>query len=65
MEWIKDLTDRLVIGFLRTTSRFGQELTRDGRVEQELWREQRLKNLEGLALRSRQRLGEKPKPDKS
>ena len=64
MEWIKDLSDRLVIGFLRATSRFGKELTRDGRAEQALWREQRLRNLEGLALRSRQRLGQKPKSNK-
>ena len=64
MEWIKDLTDRLVIWFLRATSRFGKELTRDGRAEQALWREQRLKNLEGLALRSRQRFGEKPRSDR-
>jgi hypothetical protein len=60
MEWIKDLSDRLVIWFLRATSRFGKELTKDGRAEQMLWRDQRLKNLEGLALRSRQRFGEKP-----
>jgi hypothetical protein len=63
MEWIKDLSDRLVIWFLRATSRFGKELTKDGRAEQALWREQRLKNLEGLALRSRQRFGEKPRSD--
>ncbi|HUK41005.1 MAG TPA: hypothetical protein VLX11_08175 [Candidatus Acidoferrales bacterium] len=64
MEWIKDLSDRLVIGFLRATSRFAKELTQDGRAEQAQWREQRLKNLEGLALRSRQRFGEKPRSDK-
>lgn len=64
MEWIKDLSDRLVIWFLRATSRFGKELTRDGRAEQALWREQRLKNLEGLARRSRQRFGEKPRSDR-
>ena len=64
MEWIKDLSDRLVIGFLRATSRFGRELTKDGRAEQALWREQRLKNLEGLALRSRQHFGEKPRSDR-
>jgi hypothetical protein len=64
MEWIKDLSDRLVIWFLRATSRFGKELTRDGRAEQALWREQRLKNLEGLAHRSRQRFDEKPRSDR-
>jgi len=60
MEWIKDLSDRLVIWFLRATSRFGKELTKDGRAEQALWRDQRLKNLEGLALRSRQHFSGKP-----
>ena len=54
MEWIKDLSDKLLIWFLRVTSRFGKELTHDGRNEQALWREQRLRNLEGLALRSRE-----------
>ncbi|MCE3242240.1 MAG: hypothetical protein K0Q83_2747 [Deltaproteobacteria bacterium] len=27
MEWIKDLSDKLVIWFLRKTSSFGKELT--------------------------------------
>jgi hypothetical protein len=53
MEWIKYLSDKLVIGLLRASSRFGKELTPDGKREQELWREQRLRNLRGLALRSR------------
>jgi len=53
MEWIKYLSDKLVIWLLRASSRFGKELTRDGKREQELWREQRLQNLRGLALRSR------------
>ena len=39
--------------------RFGKELTADGRKEQALWREQRLRNLQGLALRSQQRFGGK------
>jgi hypothetical protein len=52
MEWIKDLSDKLLIWFLHTTSRFAGELTRDGQKEQRLWREQRLRNLKGLALRS-------------
>jgi hypothetical protein len=55
MEWIKDLSDKLLIWFLRVTSGFGRELTRDGHHEQALWREQRLRNLGGLALRSRER----------
>ncbi len=59
MEWIKDLSDRLLLWFLRVTSRFGSELTQDGKSEQALWREQRLKNLQGLSLRSRQRFGRK------
>jgi hypothetical protein len=56
MEWIKYLSDKLVIWLLRVSSRFGKELTADGKREQELWREQRLRNLRGLALRSRRRL---------
>jgi hypothetical protein len=59
MEWIKDLSDRFVIWVLRITSRFESELTDDGRKEQAMWREQRLRNLQGLSLRSRQRHGEK------
>jgi hypothetical protein len=59
MEWIKDLSDKVVIWFLRKSSGFGKELTREGRAEQLIWREQRLRNLKGLAMRSRQRLGEK------
>jgi hypothetical protein len=59
MEWIKDLSDKLLIWFLRVTSGFGAELTRDGKTEQRLWREQRLRNLEGLAIRSRERFSDK------
>jgi hypothetical protein len=59
MEWIKYLSDKLVIWLLRASSRFGKELTVDGKREQELWREQRLRNLRGLALRSRRRLERK------
>lgn len=55
MEWIKDASDRVLIWLLRVTSRFEKELTPDGRKEQEMWREQRLRNLQGLSLRSRQR----------
>lgn len=60
-EEVKALSDTLVVFFLRSTSRFGSELTQDGKAEQRLWREQRLRNLKGLALRSRQRWGEKTK----
>jgi hypothetical protein len=59
MEWIKDLSDKLVIWLLRASSGFGKELTDDGKREQELWREQRLRNLRGLSLRSRQRFERK------
>jgi hypothetical protein len=59
MEWIKYLSDKLVIWLLRASSGFGKELTADGKREQELWREQRLRNLRGLALRSRRRLERK------
>jgi hypothetical protein len=61
MELFKDLTDRLLLWFLRRTSRFGTELTREGMLEQRLWREQRLRNLRGLAIRSRQRWENKTK----
>jgi hypothetical protein len=59
MEWIKDLSDQLIIWFLRATSGFGKELTKDGKIEQALWREQRLRNLRGLTLRSRERFDDK------
>ena len=59
MEWLKDLSDKLIIWLLRSTSGFNKELTADGKREQELWRELRIRNLRGLALRSRQRFGEK------
>jgi len=59
MEWIKDLSDKLLIWFLRATSGFAGELTRDGQNEQRHWREQRLRNLKGLALRSHERFTSK------
>ncbi|MEE8074229.1 MAG: hypothetical protein V3T60_01235 [Candidatus Binatia bacterium] len=59
MERIKDLSDKLILWFLHVTSGFGKELTRKGRLEQEMWREQRLGNLKGLAIRSRQRFDAK------
>jgi ABC-type siderophore export system fused ATPase/permease subunit len=61
MEWLKDLSDKLILWFLRTTAGFGKELTTDGRREQQLWREQRMRNLQGLAQRSKQRFGDKNK----
>jgi hypothetical protein len=57
MEWIKELSDRCLIWLLRVTSGYEKELTRQGRIEQAMWRSQRLRNLKGLALRSRQRHG--------
>jgi hypothetical protein len=57
MEWFRDLSDKLILWFLYATSRFGKELTRDGRKEQQLCREQRLRNLKGLTLRWQQRHG--------
>jgi hypothetical protein len=61
MEWIKDLSDKLIIWVLRVTSGFAKELTQDGVKEQTLWREQRLRNLHGLTLRSRQRFSDRNK----
>jgi hypothetical protein len=55
MEWLKDLSDKMIIGFLRLTSGFGKELSAEGRREQAHWREQRLRNLKGLAIRWQQR----------
>jgi hypothetical protein len=57
MEWIRDLSDKLILKFLHATSRFGKELTDEGRREQKHWREQRLKNLQGLTIRWQQRRG--------
>jgi len=62
MEWIKTLSDKLIVGFLKVTSSFGRELTRAGRLEQEQWREQRLRNLNGLAIRWQQRRTREKKP---
>ncbi len=59
MEWLKDLSDRLIIWLLRWTSGFARELTADGKNEQRQWREQRWRNLQGLAQRWRQRSSDK------
>lgn len=61
LEQVKAASDTVFIFFLRSTSQFGRELTEDGKTEQKLWREQRLRNLQGLALRSKQRWQEKTK----
>ena len=55
LEEVKALSDTLLLRLLDWTSQFGSELTQDGKAEQRLWCEQRLRDLRGLALRSRQR----------
>jgi hypothetical protein len=64
-EKIKTLSDSLIVNFLRGTSRFGSELTEEGRAEQKLWREQRLRNLRGLALRAKEAIRNKSERSKS
>jgi hypothetical protein len=54
-ERIKHLSDRLILWFLNATSEFEKELTEAGRREQSMWRQQRLRDLQGLAVRWRQR----------
>ncbi len=55
IEEVKHLSDKLLLRFLRVTSQFERELTQDGKLEQAMWREQRLRDLQGLSMRSRQR----------
>ncbi len=59
LEAIKTFSDFLILNFLRRTSQFGGELTQDGKAEQNLWREQRLRNLRGLALRVKESFSSK------
>jgi hypothetical protein len=59
MEFFKHVSDKILIRFLKVTSAFGRELTREGWDEQKLWREQRLRNLKGLSIISKQRHGKK------
>lgn len=54
MEWMRELTDKLILKFLHATSHFGKELSPKGRREQAHWRDQRLKNLQALSMRSKQ-----------
>jgi hypothetical protein len=56
LERIKTFSDFLLLDLLRRTSQFGSELTEEGKAEQRHWREQRLRNLRGLALRSKEAL---------
>ena len=53
-EAIKSFSDYLIVNLLRATSRFGSELTEEGRSEQKIWRAQRLRNLRGLGLRAKE-----------
>jgi hypothetical protein len=62
MEFLKSLSDKFLIGFLKVTSGFGGELTREGKEEQRAWRTQRLRNLKGLSIRSAQRYAKKTDP---
>lgn len=55
VEAIKELSDRFMIFLLRATSRFGSELSEEGKLEQQRWREQQLRNLRGLALRAKEK----------
>jgi hypothetical protein len=55
MELLKHYSDKLLIGFLKLTSGFANELTGVGQEEQRAWREQRLRNLRGLSLMSKRR----------
>ncbi len=55
MEYIKAFSDTILLVLLRSTSWFGRELTQEGRAEQDMWREQRLRNIRGLGLISRRR----------
>jgi serine/threonine-protein kinase RIO1 len=64
-EKIKTLSDSLIVNFLRGTSRFGSELTEERRAEQKLWREQRLRNLRGLALWAKEAIRNKSERSKS
>ena len=56
VEALKACTDALLLRLLRSTSGFGRELTADGLAEQRLHREQRLRNLRGLALREKEKI---------
>ena len=55
VEEVKALSDALLLRLLGFTSQFGSELTRDGLDEQKMWRERRLRDLRGLALRSKRK----------
>ena len=54
-EPIKACSDFLILLLIRGTSRFESELTEEGRQEQRMWRDRRMRNLRGLALRAKRR----------
>ncbi len=54
-EQVKAGTDFLVLLLVRGTSRFESELTEEGRQEQRMWRDRRMRSLKGLALRAGRR----------
>lgn len=59
-ERIKACSDFLVLRLIRATSRFDSELTEEGRQEQRMWRDRRMRDLKGLALRARRRQQQTP-----
>jgi hypothetical protein len=56
LEELKAFSDALLLRLLRSTSGFGRELTEEGSAEQRMHREQRLRNLRGLALREKEKI---------
>lgn len=54
-EQAKACSDMLVLLLIRGTSRFESELTDEGRQEQRMWRDRRMRSLKGLALRAKRR----------
>ena len=60
LEQVKTFSDSFLIRFFLITSQFGKQLTEEGKAEQRLWRERRLRDLQGLALRSRERYKRNP-----
>ena len=55
LERLKTFSDALLLKLLRSTSGFERELTGDGAIEQRMHREQRIRNLRGLALREKEK----------
>ena len=59
IEPLKSFSDECIGWLLRAGSRFGSDLGQEGRAEQALWRQRRLRDLRGLALRASGRRREK------